>query len=170
VLARPSDAFKCRPTITLGIEARREREREREREGGGEGERERERESEHERIDSRQKIERVDTIYTRACSTSRPFRGGLSRRAATNASSLSKIDKARPAIFIARKMTTAKLTTTFRRPRGTPPRSNFEKGVLISSHPSVAYMHYNYAWLNLGLGSPSRTLQRSGPVSRTSYA
>lgn len=50
------------------------------------------------------------------------------------------------------------------------PRTNFEKGVLISSHPSLAYMHYNYARLNFILGSPSRTLSRFGPVSRTSYA
>lgn len=47
---------------------------------------------------------------------------------------------------------------------------NFEKGVLIPSHPSVAYMHYNYAWLSPVLGNPSRTLRRSGLVSRTSYA
>lgn len=47
---------------------------------------------------------------------------------------------------------------------------NFEEGVLIPSHPSVAYMHYNYAWASPVLGSPSRTLRRSGPVSRTSYA
>lgn len=50
------------------------------------------------------------------------------------------------------------------------PRTNFEKGVLISSQPSLAYMHYNYARLNLVLGSPSRTLRSFGPVSRTSYA
>lgn len=50
------------------------------------------------------------------------------------------------------------------------PRINFEKGVLIPSHPSVAYMHYNYARLSPVLGSPLRTLCRFGPVSRTSYA
>lgn len=43
------------------------------------------------------------------------------------------------------------------------PRTNFEKGVLISSHPSLAYMHYNYAWLNFVLGNPSRTLRRFRP-------